>query len=249
MTGAAALTRGARRKLRRSVERRGVPGTMMHALLWPARRAALVLSPAYREARHEDRAFDRLHGVDTGRAFDAGWSTSLAGGSWRSAIGYNPMPVAPFHRAMSAVGIEPGRSVFVDFGAGKGRAMLLATHYPFRRVLGVELSATLQRIAAGNLRRYRPSERVCEDADVALADALDYPLPDDPLVLFFYDPFTCDAFGPLLERIRRSLLARPRAAWIVYRDPRCGAAVERAGFRRLEAGDARTAVYVWGGGS
>jgi SAM-dependent methyltransferase len=39
---------------------------------------------------------------------------------------------------------------FVDLGAGMGRAMLLASEYPFRSVVGVELNPTLARIARKN---------------------------------------------------------------------------------------------------
>jgi hypothetical protein len=242
------LTVGARRKLVRSFDRRGVLGTMAHATVWPARQAARVLSPEFRAARREDRAFDRAHGVDTSRDFDATWTSSFDGWTWRDAIGYNPVSAEAFRRALDAVNFEAGRAVFVDFGAGKGRAMLLATHYPFRRVLGVELAPRLQRIAAENLARYRAPERICGDAEIALGDALGYPIPEDPAVFFFYDPFGPLVFAPVIERIRRSLVERPRRAWIVYRDPRCGDLVEAAGFRRIAVGDERTGVYAWPGG-
>jgi hypothetical protein len=236
---------GMRRKLERSIDRRGLAGTAGHAAVWPVLTAARRLSPAYRAARREDRDFDARHGVDTGRRFDADWTASFEGWTWRDAIGYNPVRPEAFHRALGALAFEPQRTVFVDFGAGKGRAMLLATHYPFRRVLGVEQAKGLQQIAAGNLARYWPAERICRDAEIACGDALAYPIPDEPAVFFFYDPFGPMVFAPVVERIRRSLAERPRPAWLVYHYPRCGELVEAAGFERRESGDPHTAVYAW----
>ena len=43
------------------------------------------------------------------------------------------------------------RTVFLDVGAGKGRAMLVASEYPFLRVEGVELNPKLADIARRNI--------------------------------------------------------------------------------------------------
>ena len=45
--------------------------------------------------------------------------------------------------------------VFLDLGAGKGRMLLAASRYPFRRVIGVELSDRLAAIARSNVAAFR----------------------------------------------------------------------------------------------
>ena len=40
---------------------------------------------------------------------------------------------------------------FVDIGSGKGRALLLASDYPFREIIGIELSPELDRVAQGEV--------------------------------------------------------------------------------------------------
>jgi predicted RNA methylase len=50
------------------------------------------------------------------------------------------------------IGEDLHRFSFVDFGSGKGRVLLVASHYPFREVVGVEFSPELQKIAEGNIR-------------------------------------------------------------------------------------------------
>src|SRR5690242_3123851 len=48
---------------------------------------------------------------------------------------------------------------FIDVGAGKGRALLLASELPFRKIIGVELSKELARIAAHNIHKWKQEHR------------------------------------------------------------------------------------------
>jgi hypothetical protein len=59
---------------------------------------------------------------------------------WRAGLA-DPQPTSS---SLAANG--PAAYSFVDIGAGKGRALLLASQIPFRTVIGVELSADLARI-------------------------------------------------------------------------------------------------------
>jgi cyclopropane fatty-acyl-phospholipid synthase-like methyltransferase len=47
-----------------------------------------------------------------------------------------------FRRVMRHIGVRE-QDVFLDYGSGLGRVLLMAAQYPFRRVLGVELSAAV----------------------------------------------------------------------------------------------------------
>ena len=48
---------------------------------------------------------------------------------------------------------------FIDYGSGRGRVTVVASRYPFRRVIGIELSDILHREAQENLRSTRPRSR------------------------------------------------------------------------------------------
>jgi len=43
--------------------------------------------------------------------------------------------------------------IFIDLGSGKGRTLLMASDYPFRRIVGVELLLALHQIAQENLEQ------------------------------------------------------------------------------------------------
>src|SRR5262245_26630835 len=61
--------------------------------------------------------------------------------------------------------------VFADFGCGKGRVLYLASRYPFRRIVGIDLSPRMAADARRNLRE-QPRVQIVE------ANAADWPIPD-----------------------------------------------------------------------
>jgi len=248
MRAAADLGRAAattRRKLVRSLVERGLGGTLARAAVLPFRRLVGVVKGVARARRKEAVAFDRRHGVDTAANSDPGWMAEIASPSWRHGTGYDPIPEAEFRRALEAVPHDLTGWTFVDYGSGKGKALLLASERPFARIVGVEYQPRLVAVARENAARWREGARSA-DIEVVEGDALDFPVPGGPLVLFFHDPFEAPVFERVLERIAAALRADPRPAWLVYHDPRCGDRVERAGFRphaRLAGG---TVVYAAG---
>jgi hypothetical protein len=71
--------------------------------------------------------------------------------SWNSALGIanadasanSPTPYQAFIVAMRGIPIASDEDVFVDYGAGKGRIVIIAATFRLRRVLGIELSLQL----------------------------------------------------------------------------------------------------------
>ena len=99
--------------------------------------------------------FDERFGVET-----SGLIYELPSGHQHDLHNNGYFAVAPsvFHSIMRAMverlHLDFQRFGFVDLGSGKGRALLLASDYPFREVIGVELSPKLDRIARDNIARY-----------------------------------------------------------------------------------------------
>src|SRR5258708_5280856 len=52
-----------------------------------------------------------------------------------------------------------------------------------------------------------------------LADARDFGFPNDPLVLYLFNPLPERALSEVLQRLEKSLARVPRPVWIVYRNP------------------------------
>ena len=95
------------------------------------------------------------------------------------------------------------RTVFLDVGAGKGRALLLASQYPFLRVEGVELNPALARIAQSNIDLWQQDPTAESLAPITLhhADATLHSIPTEPTLAFLFHPFEL----PLLRRFLRHI--------------------------------------------
>ncbi|MEW9838041.1 class I SAM-dependent methyltransferase [Mesorhizobium marinum] len=105
---------------------------------------------------------------------------------------------------------------FIDIGSGKSRTLLLASHYSFGAIVGVEFARELVAIAQGNLETYRNPAQRCRALSVVEADAAAYAFPDTPLVVYFYNPFSRDVFDVVLRNLVQSLEQSPRDCYVVY---------------------------------
>ena len=83
----------------------------------------------------------------------------------------------------------------------QGRAVLLASELPFRRVLGVELNAYLAGVARRNAAAWRRAGRAESAIRIACADAVDCALPPGPLLVFLFNPFGAAVMRRFLARL------------------------------------------------
>lgn len=181
---------------------------MLDTILRPVR-------PPYRWLRRTmtDMVFDRRYGVRTSGVIELD-ELGLASGE-RSR--YKPAGLLLLRRILPPREVGPS-DVFVDYGSGMGRVVLQAAQYPFRRVIGVELSESLTLIARQNLTRCASRLR-CRDVSLVCADALDYELPDDATVVFLNNPFHGHVFAEVTNRLIDSVDRAPRTVRIVYNNP------------------------------
>jgi SAM-dependent methyltransferase len=89
---------------------------------------------------------------------------------------------------------------FVDIGAGMGRAVLLASEFPFRSVIGVELNPRLARIARKNVAHWKAAGLARAPVRVVCRDAVEFKIPPGPCVAFMFNPFG----GPIMRRLLKT---------------------------------------------
>jgi len=133
---------------------------------------------------------------------------------------YEAFPRLPLLWALAALRIDPTRFTFVDYGAGRGRAVLTAARLPFAACVGVEFSQTLHAEACDNVAAYPMDRLACRTITVVNVNAADYTLPSGDLVLFFYNPFTAAVLDRVAEQIEAAARAEPRDIRVIYVNPR-----------------------------
>lgn len=108
---------------------------------------------------------------------------------------------------------------FIDLGCGKGRAMLFASEFPFRDIIGIEFSPDLYAIAQQNIRRFRSASQKCIRIETILSDASSYNFPPAPTVLFMFNPFGAEVMARVVKNLQLSLENHPRPMLIIYYYP------------------------------
>lgn len=132
--------------------------------------------------------------LEFGQDDDAADFDSIYGSETATLGGNNYGPAHPcvFREMMDATATDHAGRTFVDIGSGKGRALLLAAHYPFDRILGIETQYDYCRIAKENVRE--ASERIPDPGriEIECTNALWYvgeKWPQQDVYLFMFRPF------------------------------------------------------------
>jgi SAM-dependent methyltransferase len=170
-------------------------------------------SPAQILEKYAARTFDRRHGTDTS-SFAELKSLGIASANKCHGERYQPSPVYSLQRLLKRLAISYPDFSFIDFGSGKGRTLLVASELPFKQVIGVEFGAELHVQAERNISRY--GRRAAGQVRAIHADATQFVLPDNDLVLYFFNPFNQAVLDEVLANINASLRAKPRKIILVY---------------------------------
>jgi SAM-dependent methyltransferase len=167
-----------------------------------------------------DRDFDRRYGVNT-------WGDILldqlgiAQQDLERGNGlYRPIDEKLFWEAISLLQIDPSEFHFIDYGSGKGKVLVMASHLPFRSVIGIEFSPVLHEAAIANLCNFHRTDYRCGEISAECGDAIEYSPPGGPLVCFFFNPFSPEVWVEVLEKLRSSWEAEPRPLYVVYTNQR-----------------------------
>jgi SAM-dependent methyltransferase len=176
-------------------------------------------TPQRRRQHYGDAEFDWDRRVNTTSAA-LGWHDRLLG-IFHSP--YQPTESTLFYEMLDALREQSKcdfkNFVFIDLGSGKGRALLMASDYPFRRIVGVELLPALHQTARENLSRYKSESQQCFSLESICADATDFRFPPEPTVLYLFNPFPESGLKSVIANLEQSLHQHPRAIYLLYHNP------------------------------
>lgn len=220
----------------------GIRHKLKHAI--QRRRIDRQIQRMMKRVKADNKVFDSKYGVDTATdvlldEYDvpeeatkgAGYYQAIHEGVLRTIIS-NLVPDTPAFD-------------FIDIGSGKGKALLVASKFPFRRVLGVELSPRLHAVAAANIQAFSAStEAVCADVSSACIDARELSGLGDKTLLFVFNPFDEGPMRPFVERLEAE--AKDRTVFVAYLNPRARRPFDESGTFRQLLDTQRLAVFGCG---
>jgi SAM-dependent methyltransferase len=162
-----------------------------------------------------EQRYDRRLGIET-----TGWvepqDMDIDGETAQHAHAYIPTPPRIAQFLIAQVAERARGFTFVDVGSGKGRVLFIAARFAFRRVVGLEHSATLNEIATENARRFASLHPDAAPVELLTGDATQLPLPDGPLVVFLFNPFGREILAAFAQALKSAHNQAPRKVICIY---------------------------------
>ncbi len=181
-----------------------------------------------RRAGPDKDSFDERFGTNTASIREIGSLEIAASPNAIYAGRYEASNVEWIAKPLQQIERDLSQTTFIDFGSGKGRALLVAAGYPFKEVIGVEFSRELHDISRENIARFPKSAMRAGSIRSICEDAGSIDLPQTNLVCYFYDPFG----PPIMRRVLTRLLAHAKKGFditIIYVNPRHRTIFEETG--------------------
>jgi SAM-dependent methyltransferase len=163
-----------------------------------------------------DKLFDIRYGIDT-----CTWSQlselTIDSDNIDRGLEYEPTRMLAVRKLFNGIKhIIPADSVFVDFGCGKGRVLLVASEFGFREARGVEFAHELSEIARKNCEIYKIKTKFNGGFKITEGDVANYAINIDENVFFNYNSFDEVVMSQVLRNIIASLKINPRKILLIF---------------------------------
>lgn len=180
--------------------------------------------------RHEKRG-EKKYGLDTLELINLR-SQNIKGDNLKHSSAYqgaNYFLLETAFKFLQQIGVN--RSI-VDFGCGRGRALVVAAYYGFSDLTGIEFAEQLYSDAIGNLETVK-SKFPEITYRVFWEDAENYEVREIDETFFFFNPFDEIIMLGVVKNILSSLKKCPRDVYVVYLNPVHKEIFQSAGFEEI----------------
>jgi len=108
------------------------------------------------------------------------------------------------------------KEVFIDYGSGKGAAIIHAKKLGFKQTIGVEFAKELNDIAVENIEKMSLSE-----VESIYADATSYQVPNNVSVIYFFNPFDKVVMEKVIDNLLHQKENFLNDVYIIYANASC----------------------------
>lgn len=186
--------------------------------------------------------FDKTHGTDTAnnvliQDLDIDYIHKI------HANMYTPTASILFKEIIESLNLNYKEYTFIDLGSGKGRVLLLASHYSFKKIIGIEFSKQLYIIAENNLKLYTSKIHTTNSFELYCENVTDYVFPNEDIVLYLFNPFDSHIISMIIANLHKTIINKHII--IIYYNPIFGDMFERNGFHLLQHKKNKNFNYGW----
>ena len=181
----------------------------------------------------DTRIFDYIYNVKTHKDLNIN-DLKFNSINKKEAFNYETVAIFSIKQILNNIDINKN-DIFIDFGCGKGRVLLIASQYKFKKIIGIEFSPELVDIARSNVS-------ICKDYNsfnidiikIIEGDVLDYKYNNNETVFYLYNPFSNIILDQLCGQIVKSIHHKPRRVYIIYVNPIFDNIIIANGFNKIE---------------
>ena len=106
----------------------------------------------------------------------------------------------------------------VDFGCGKGRAIVVAAHYGFESLTGIDFAPALCNIAEKNIEEVKQKYPLA-NFNIICDDVVNYEIKENENLFFFFNPFDHVIMLKVVKNILASFRKKERKIYVMYANP------------------------------
>jgi len=162
--------------------------------------------------------FDAKYGTDTSGIVQP-WNLDIPEHAVSQAIQYATAHVTTVDELLASLDIKHEEYSFIDLGSGKGRALLLASRFPFRQIIGVELSAQLRETSHVNIARFKANWQQCTNIRALCENATEFSFPAGNIVLYLFNPFGAETLRAVVSNLEAAIHETPARIYVIYVKP------------------------------
>lgn len=161
--------------------------------------------------------YDKNKKLDTSKLSEL-HSLNISGENLKYANAYMPTNKFVLDKIFNflELNIDISQSIILDYGSGKGRVLIHASKFNFKRIIGVEFAKELYDIAKQNIAKLN-----LLNIEVYNEDALIYDIPDGTNIFYLFNPFTEELMDKVLLKIEQHKRNYKKKVLIVYVNPIC----------------------------
>ncbi len=202
----------------------------------------IKIHPEVRRRQKKEKAFDIENSVDTSSNVivdDLDVEKEIS----KHCVHYEPTRVWLFEEIFANISVDYKEYTMIDVGSGKGRVLILASKFPFKQIIGVEISKILHKIAIKNIEIHSNKSKISKKIILICKNIDQYDIPNDNVLLFLYNPFDAFFMKNILNNLKKHHETTGKKIILIYVNPVHSETIEIYNFLKQVKCNQRYIIY------